>query len=54
MNFHLSQALIEALKAPENAHSKVWYDDEIAGFGVRITEADDTAELIWTNGSSLA
>lgn len=40
MGFHVSQRSVEALKPPaKGTHSKVFYDDKAAGFGVRVSEA---------------
>ena len=40
MGFHVSQRSVAALQAPaKGTHSKVWYDDKAAGFGVRVSEA---------------
>jgi integrase len=38
MGFHVSQRSIKALKPPANGN-RIWYDDKIPGFGVRVTEA---------------
>jgi integrase len=40
MGFHVSQRSVKALRPPaKGSHSRVWYDDELRGFGVRVSEA---------------
>jgi integrase len=38
MSFHISKKSVKALKPSKTDH--IWYDDEIRGFGVRVTPAD--------------
>jgi integrase len=47
MGFHVSQRSVAALRAPaQGTHSKVWYDDELRGFGVRVSEAGVKAFIL--------